>query len=138
MDDGMARRRLDWLLPSWLEDVDAFSQSTDADLVDVAYTVIINVILMVLCLLIISIIRQYNPEMYIPKRYVAPDQTPSKPISNATWFGWIVELVTLSDELLLDKGGYDAYFLIRFCRLCVKILSLASLFCLLILLPVDG
>lgn len=133
-----ARRRLDWLLPSWLEDVDAFSQTSDEDLIDVAYTILVNLCLLAVCVVVCAILRQKNPEMFIPKRYVAPDRTPANNIPNNTWFGWLIDLYYLSDELLIDKGGYDAYILIRFYKLCFKILFISSFYCLLILLPLDG
>ncbi len=132
------RRRLDWLLPSWLEDVDAFSQTSNEDLIDVAYTILVNICLFVLCIVVCAILRQKQPEMFIPKRYVAPDKAPAQNISNSTLFGWLVDIYQLTDEILIEKGGYDAYILIRFYKLCFKILFLSSFYCLLILLPLDG
>lgn len=135
--DGFSRRRLDWLLPSWLENANAYSQSTDEDMIDVAYTIIANLALFVIFGSIFTIVRQYNPDMYTPKKFVAPDRTPPR-LPNDTWFGWIRDICNLDDDLLIKKGGYDQYFFIRFYRLCLKILLLCCIYCLTVLIPVNG
>lgn len=130
-------RRLDWLLPSWLENVDAYSQSIDEDIVSVAYTIIVNLCIFFLCILIFSIIRQYSDDIYTCKLFVAPERTPQK-LSTNSWFGWIQDVYFLSDELLVTKAGYESLFFIRFYRLCLKIVLYSSIYCIFILVPING
>jgi hypothetical protein len=130
-------RRLDWLLPSWLEDVDAYSQSINEDMISVFYTVIVNLCILVLCVLFFSIYRMYNNQLYAPKSDMFPDRTPPK-IPNNSLFGWAYDIFVIDDQLIIDKGGYDILFLIRFYRLGFKILMWTSVYCLFVLVPING
>ena len=131
------RRRLDWLLPSWLENVDAYSQSIDADIISVAFTVVVNLCIFTLCVLIFTVIRQYVPDIYHARYFVSPDRVPPR-LRIDTWFGWVVDIWKIDDELIISKAGYDALFLIRFYRLCLNILVYSSIFCFIVLIPLDG
>ena len=130
-------RRLDWLLPSWLEDVNAYGQSTDEDMVDVGWTIAVNVIIFALFVLIFTFVRQGNPDIYCAKKFVQPDRTPS-PLSTKTLFGWIYDFYFIDDDTLLRKGGYDELFFIRFYRLCFRILSVSCIYCIGVLIPING
>jgi hypothetical protein len=130
-------RRLDWLLPSWLENATAYSQSTDEDMTDVGYTIIVNLALFLIFVGAFAIERQYYPDMYYSKIFVAPDRCAPR-LSTETWFGWINDMHKLDDELLLKKGGFDQLFLIRFYRLCLKILTYSCIYCIAVLIPING
>jgi Late exocytosis, associated with Golgi transport len=134
---GSYRRRLDWLLPAWLEDADAFDQSINEDMLAVGYTIAANVIIFTICVLTFSIYRMHDAKIYAPKSDLLPDKTPPK-IPNDTMFGWIGDLYAISDDVLIDKGGYDILFLIRFYRLSFKVFLGFSIYAWGVLLPING
>lgn len=131
------QRRLDWLLPSWLEDANAYSQSIDEDMISVGYTIAVNLCLLALCILIFSFLRQSSPDIFCAKMFVAPERTPPK-LSTKSLFGWMRDFYNLDDELLLTKGGYDQLFLIRFYRLCFRIIAFSCIYCITVLIPLNG
>lgn len=131
------RRRLDWLLPSWLENANAYSQSTDEDMIDVAYTIVVNLAIFIIFVGVFTVVRQYYPDMYAAKKFVAPDRVPPN-MPNDTWFGWIKDMYYLDDDTLITKGGYDQFFFIRFYRLCLRIILLSCIYCLTVLIPING
>lgn len=130
-------RRLDWLLPDWLEDVDAYSQSMNEDLISVFYTVVVNLSVLLLCVAFYAVYRMYNDKLFAPKSDNFPDRTPPK-IPNDTLFGWVGGIWRLDDELIIEKGGYDILFLLRFYRLALKILLWSAIYCWAVLVPING
>jgi hypothetical protein len=66
-----------------------------------------------------------------------PDRTPPK-LSNKTYFGWVSELYNITDEVVIEKAGYDVLFLIRFYRLAFKIFAWFSIYGLLVILPINA
>ena len=134
---GMGHRRLDWLLPAWLEDADAYDQSINEDMTTVYYTVAVNVIVLVGCVLFFSTYRMYDDRIFSPKSALMPDRTPPK-IPNATMFGWVWDLYAIDDDILIEKGGYDILFFIRFYRLSFKIFLCFAVYAWGILLPING
>lgn len=130
-------RKLDWLLPSWLEDVNAYDQSIDEDMLTVYYTIGVNLVICAFCILFFSAYRMRNPEIFTPKAKIAPEKVP-KLISNTTLFGWISELYCIDDDVIVDKAGYDVLFLIRFYRLSFKIFFYFAFYAWGVLLPING
>ena len=133
----MIHRKLDWLLPSWLEDADAYDQSINEDMSTVGYTIAVNLIVLAMCILFYSIYRMYDDKIYAPKADMMPDRTPPK-IPNTTMFGWMFDLYAIDDNVLIDKGGYDALFFIRFYRLSFKIFFCFAFYAWIVLLPING
>lgn len=131
------RRRLDWLLPSWLEDADAYDQSINEDMVTIYYTIAVNLIIFAACILFFSSYRRYNDKIYAPKADFMPTRTPPK-MSSDTWFGWIKELYNIDDDVIICKGGYDILFFIRFYRIAFKIFIFFSIYAWGILLPINS
>eukprot|EP01036_Dinobryon_divergens_P025868 gene25868-34457_t len=111
-------RRLDWLIPQWLEDVDAYSQSIDEDMISVYYTIVVNLIICILCVLFFSFFRRYAPEdlknrLYSPKIDIVPHKTPPR-LRTDSLFGWVYDIYSIDDEVIIEKGGYDVMSIIRF------------------------
>jgi hypothetical protein len=130
-------RRLDWLLPSWLEDATAYDQSIDEDMVTVYYTFIINIIIFLLFFLFFSWYRRdVNINIYSCKRPLLPDKTPPL-LTTDSYFGWCTQLYAIDDEVVIDKGGFDAMFLLRFYRLAFKIFFCFAFYGWGILVPVN-
>eukprot|EP01038_Epipyxis_sp_PR26KG_P009590 gene9590-12916_t len=134
---NIGNRRLDWLLPKWLEDVDAYSQSTNEDVVSVAYTFLVNFAIFSICIAIFSAVRRNDENFYRPKVNVLPNKTPPS-LTTKSWLGWINELAHINDQIIIDKGGYDVLFLIRFYRLSFRILLYSSIYAWVVLLPLNG
>lgn len=130
-------RRLDWLLPSWLEDYDAFNQSADEGLSVIGLSTAINACFLSLCIVIFSVGRVFYPRTFSPKYYMLPETTPV-PLSNDTPFGWIIELGKVDEDVIIDKGGYDILFFIRFYKLSFKIFAFFSIYSFGVLLPLNA
>jgi hypothetical protein len=130
-------RRLDWLLPSWLENVDAYSQSTDENMIDVLYTVVINASVFLVAVSFYVIYRRKNTTIYCPKVAINPERNIPK-LSTDSYFGWVQELWGYDDLFLVEKGSFDILFFIRFYRLCFKILACSSIYCWIVLIPING
>ena len=79
----------------------------------------------------------YDTKIFCPKVDLVPEKTPPK-LGTSTLFGWISELYNISDQVIIDKGGYDVLFFIRFYRLSLKILVCFSVYALGVLLPING
>ena len=130
-------RRLDWLLPSWLENVDAYSQSTDEDMTEVFYTVVIDLSIFSLAIAFFVNYRRTNKTIYCPKLALYPEKD-IPALSTDSWFGWLQELYSYDDMFLVEKGSFDILFFVRFYRLCFKILICSSIYCWAVLIPING
>ena len=71
-----AHRRLDWLLPDWLENYDSFHQSADEGLLVITLSTCLNAMFWLLCLIYFSTARLIDPVTFSPKFYIMPDNTP--------------------------------------------------------------
>lgn len=132
----MAQRRLDWLLPKWLEDADAYDQSINEDMITVYYTVAVNIVIFVIFVSFFSWYRRYYPEIYAPKARLLPHRTPPL-LNNTTYLGWVRELYDIDDDVLIKKGGYDILFFIRFYRLAFRIFIYFAIYAWGVLLPIN-
>ena len=131
-----AARRLDWLLPSWLEDAAAYDQSIDENMVSIGYTVAVNAMILFICLAFFSFYRMYDDRIFSPKSEMMPEKTPPR-LTKSSFFGWIKELYDIDDDAIIEKGGYDILFFIRFYRLAFKIFAWFGIYAWGVLLPVN-
>lgn len=129
-------RRLDWLLPSWLEDAAAYDQSIDENMVTIGYTIAVNAMILFICLAFFSFYRMYDDRIFSPKSELLPERTPPR-LTKSSFFGWIKELYDIDDEAIIEKGGYDILFFIRFYRLAFKIFAWFGIYAWGVLLPVN-
>jgi hypothetical protein len=130
-------RRLDWLLPTWLEDVAAYDQSMNEDMRTIGYTLAVNVVILAICLVFFSFYRQTDTIMFSPKSDMMPEKTPPR-LSKTSYLGWVKELYDIDDEVIIQKAGYDVLFFIRFYRLAFKIFFWFGLYAWGVLLPVNA
>lgn len=130
-------RRLDWLLPSWLEDAAAYDQSINENMVTIGYTVAVNAIILFLCIGFFTFYRLYDDSIFTPKSSMMPEKCPPR-LSKSSWFGWIKELWEIDDDVVIAKGGYDILFFIRFYRLAFKIFAWFGIYAWGVLLPVNA
>lgn len=130
-------RRLDWLLPTWLEDTAAYDQPIDENMVTIGYTVVVNLVILVSCIIFFSFYRMHDENIFAPLCLMRPDKTPER-LSNTTLFGWVKELWDIDDEAVIKKAGYDILFFIRFYRLGFKIFFWFGLYALGVILPINA
>lgn len=133
----MSSRRLDWLLPAWLEDANAFDQSMDEGMSTVAYTILFNVVIFLFFIVFFSIYRRYDPKAFTPKVDMFPKSLPRIP--NDSYFGWIRDLYNITEEQILSTGNgcYDQLFLLRFYKFSFKVFLYFSIYAWLVILPVN-
>lgn len=129
-------RRLDWLLPSWLEDYDAYLQSADESLNVVLVSTAINFGILVICIIWFSVERYFRPRMYSPLWYLYPDKS-ATPMPSAPMFAWMVELFNIEEDLIVEKAGYDVLYFIRFYKLSFKIFASVAIYTLIVILPIN-
>lgn len=116
-------RKLDWLLPTRLENSSAFDQdSSNLSLIVLAYMLLFNFIILGCCLLLFGVFRMKYSSLFNPKALKFPKKTPPI-ISNASPFSWFIPLLYISDDEVIAKGGYDVFFFIRFYKVSFKIFA---------------
>ena len=128
---GPMSRKLDILLPSWLEDSSAFDQNSNLSFASVSIYVAVNVIIWLICFLFFSIYRNRYPDLFSPKIRTPP------PLPTRTLFGWIIALVVIDDDNIIEFGGYDVLFFLRFYKLSAKIFLYFALYAFGIIMPVN-
>lgn len=117
------------------------SKSADASILAtraMIYTLIINIALFVVLVMVFEANRRYK-QIFLKryqKRFVEADRVPEEPPSYM--FGWLVAIVRVEEVDVLHKVGLDAYMLLRFHVLCLKLCAFLTLCGLLILLPSYG
>lgn len=96
------QRRLDWLLPAWLENYDAFMQSSDESMGVVAISTAVNFGILFVCIIWFSIERYFRPRIYSPLYYLFPS-TAAEPLPSAPIFGWMVDLWNIEEDTIIEK-----------------------------------
>ena len=123
--------------PAFMADYGSFNQSMNEDMAEVGYTMLINLTFALFFWALFSYQRMYNDKLYAPKVDIEPESCPPK-LSNRNMFSWMYELWSISDETILQKGGFDTLSFIRFYRVCVRIFVTYSVYAFVVLLPVNG
>lgn len=98
-------------------------------------TLITNIVIFVILLTIFEKYRFYK-QIYLKRqqpRFTENERVP--PIPPAYPFGWLVELMRLNENDVLNMVGLDAYMLLRFHVVCYKIAIFFSFWGLLVLVP---
>lgn len=129
-------RRLDWLLPAWLENYDAFMQSSDESMDVIGFSVLLNFGVLVFCILWFSIERYFRPKVFSPLSNMFPKNS-AKPLASSPIFIWMVELWKIEEDMIIEKGGYDILYFIRFYKLSMKIFGSFTLYAFVVILPVN-
>lgn len=85
------------------------------------------------------IVRNYlwAKRIYQPRSFLVPVKDRVKPPSNKPW-KWLINVLRTSIETeVLQKSGMDAYFFLRYLRMCLKIFLPSAILILPILIPVN-
>ncbi|KAI8381462.1 uncharacterized protein BYT42DRAFT_613238 [Radiomyces spectabilis] len=88
-----------------------------------------------LCFLGFCILRtrgQKLIESMIPNHRHKPPELPN------SFFGWIIPLLRINQEEMLDKVGLDAVVLLQFVVMCIKLFGLCAAFGLVVLIPISA
>jgi len=133
------RRRLDWLIPHWLENASAYDQSENLDIGEIGLTFALNVIAAFIILIVFgqrrkNLQRQYD---YSTRRLQLPKQTPPD-LPRRYCFGWMLPCLTISYDDILYYAGLDALMYIRSHYLGMKIFSVFAVYGLLVLVPLNS
>mmetsp|Transcript_28583 Transcript_28583/g.37431 ORF Transcript_28583/g.37431 Transcript_28583/m.37431 type:complete len:872 (-) Transcript_28583:241-2856(-) len=133
------RRRLDWLIPSWLEDSTAYDQSENLDLDTIGLTFLLNAIAALIFITIIGKLRKNpdHPYRYSPRRLHLPKQTPPD-LPKTGIFSWILPCFSISYEDILYYAGLDALMYIRFHYLGLKVCAIFAVYGLCVLIPINA
>ncbi|KAF9586186.1 hypothetical protein BGW38_008811 [Lunasporangiospora selenospora] len=83
-----------------------------------------------------GIVRHWNKKIYQPRTYLVPENVQSPELPRGP-FSWITASFTVSDTILLDRVGLDAYMYLRFLRMSAILFLGFTLVGLPILLPVN-
>ena len=136
LSDEMARRRLS-IFPSWLTDYSSFDQSADEDMSTIMWTLLLSGSVGMIMLIYFAIHRMYDLDRFTPLvKLIGKDKT-AKPLSNNDVYSWVYELVTIDDDTILEKGGYDVLCFIRFYRFNFRLFLAFAVYAWCVLLPVN-
>ncbi|KAL0082064.1 hypothetical protein F4703DRAFT_1917577 [Phycomyces blakesleeanus] len=86
------------------------------------------------CFLVFCILRTRIPVIFAPRMNMKKHRPPELPSS---LFGWVIPLIRISQEQLLDNVGLDAVVLIQFLVMGIKLFGLCSFFGLTVLIPIS-
>ncbi len=123
--------------PAYLSNYDSFNQSINENMNQVGYTLLVNLIVILVFWLIFSYKRMHDANLFAPKALLKGERTPPA-LSNKNLYSWMRELWNITDADILKYGGFDTLTFIRFYRLNYKIFGVFAIFAMLVLLPVNG
>eukprot|EP01041_Mallomonas_annulata_P009540 gene9540-19834_t len=124
-------RRLDFLLPKWLEDTDAYAQRSDVNLGVLGLYVVVNIFIGLVCILFFSWLRKSNPKLFALKA-LTPPLLPYDDI-----YSWIIVLYYIDEAAILKYSGFDVLFLIRFYHLALRIFVDFCIYAFIVLMPIN-
>jgi Late exocytosis, associated with Golgi transport len=90
------------------------------------YTLIINIVVFV-CILIFFEVNRFYRQIFLKryqKRFIEKGRVPPKPPNFV--FGWLLAIMRVSEQDVLQMVGLDAYMLLRFQVVCLKFCVFAS------------
>ncbi|KAH3902060.1 related to A.thaliana hyp1 protein [Saccharomycodes ludwigii] len=99
----------------------------------VSTQLVIATLLGLFAFLAFSILLKKFPRFYASRKYKI-DGIPSW--KEGSLFGWVVVLYKITDEQVLEYAGLDAFVFLGFFKMCIKTISICSLFAVLIISPV--
>ncbi|KAI9019502.1 hypothetical protein CLU79DRAFT_836505 [Phycomyces nitens] len=86
------------------------------------------------CFLVFCVVRTRIPVIFAPRMNMKKHRPPELPSS---LFGWVIPLIRISQEQLLDNVGLDAVVLIQFLVMGIKLFGICSVFGLTVLVPIS-
>lgn len=106
---------------------------TDTDTASVYATLSAGVLSCLSTLIIFEIVR-HQREIYFPRlrsnKYRSPSPAPN------TLLGWVFHTLSISDEDTLSMIGMDAFVVLRYIRLCFKVIGICGVLSAFVLIPI--
>ena len=134
--DETPHRRLDLLIPSWLENKDAFAQTEDMNFGAIAIIAASNLAFAACCLLIFEGTRRGGSTAFYPKMSWCPAQTPS--LLPTKGFGaWFWPLLAIDDTTVLRCAGVDGLLHLRAMKLGLRVFGKFIIIGFGILIPIN-
>mmetsp|Transcript_15271 Transcript_15271/g.22739 ORF Transcript_15271/g.22739 Transcript_15271/m.22739 type:complete len:1183 (-) Transcript_15271:1847-5395(-) len=133
-DDVSQHRRLGFL-PSYVEDVSRFRETS----MSFATLVMLFIIMSCLVLVFLSCFhhnQKTSPIFISPRRHRLPKLVPP-PLPVDGHFSWMKVCFFMSDEEIINRVGYDSLIFLRFHRLALRCIVKMSVFSFIVLLPLN-
>ncbi|CAG8481845.1 9876_t:CDS:2, partial [Acaulospora colombiana] len=110
--------------------------STDSSIPTFTSSVVFNVALTGGLFIAFEITRKRNKKVYEPRTYLVPEEKRSES-SHGGLLGWLIPILKISDDKVVNRIGLDAYMFLRFIRLFAIIYAVFTIVGIGILLPVN-
>jgi len=116
--------------------LDTTSNNSNGETEKVKFAFYVSTVIFIILLLTFELIRHIKQIFLkrITRKFQKSKRVP--PVPPRYFFGWIVEIMKVSESDFLYMVGLDGYVFLRFIKLCLKISCFFTLWGLLILLPV--
>lgn len=90
----------------------------------------------IFALLSFSILLKKLPRLYASRKYKDDGSLRLPSWNEGTLFGWISVVYKIRDQQVLEYAGLDAFVFLGFFKMCIKLLSICSLFSICIISPI--
>ncbi|QLL31888.1 hypothetical protein HG536_0C00550 [Torulaspora globosa] len=87
-------------------------------------------------LLSFSILLKKLPRLYASRKYKDEGSLRLPSWNEGTLFGWLSVVYRIRDQQILEYAGLDAFVFLGFFKMCIKLLSICSVFSICIISPI--
>ena len=114
--------------------------ASDVDLEGVIAATAFNALVFAVLMISYEIMRKLVPSVYASKRQQAKmrGEEPSQDDETYAPFDWLMPVFGVSWSKVRRAGGLDAYFFLRYIRMCLRITSVSAFWAIILLWPVYG
>ena len=136
-------RLLNWLSPDSTLDIQSqgLKPAPDVDINGVLTTLVFNLVVFITLMLSYEILHKKFPSVYASKRRrelvsSSPETTLPDVFDTLAPLEWVGPVFGIPWKRVRQEGGLDAYFFLRYIRMCFRITSVFSFWSILILWPI--
>ncbi|QLQ82296.1 hypothetical protein HG537_0H00570 [Torulaspora globosa] len=90
----------------------------------------------IFALLSFSILLKKLPRLYASRKYKDEGSLRLPSWNEGTLFGWLSVVYRIRDQQVLEYAGLDAFVFLGFFKMCIKLLSICSVFSICIISPI--
>lgn len=90
----------------------------------------------ILAFLSFSLLLKKLPRLYASRKYKDEGSLRLPSWNEGTLFGWISVVYKIRDQQVLEYAGLDAFVFLGFFKMCIKLLSICSVFSICIISPI--
>jgi hypothetical protein len=117
----------------------AINGAIDVDVSDAMASFGFNATIFLLLLLLYEILSRIFPSVYAVRKFHVPEDRIAIDLPKSFLpFSWLPSVLKVSWSEVRKIGGLDAYFFLRFIRMCLKITAVSGLWGIIILWPIFG